>query len=187
MTRTIERASKILDVLAVPAICVLLGAEHAPLLVISLAIHELSHVAVLRLCGGRLLRFSTEGLGLRIRYAASGLPTCSQLAISSAGAAANLLLAAFALAFGGYRLAAVNIALAAFNLLPIRGLDGGELLLSGLGARLEGDLPWRISHAVSIAASTALWLLSLFVQLRLAPMPEILIVSSAMLIRELMT
>lgn len=184
--RAIDRVAGILDVLAVPALCVLLGAGEAPMLAICAALHELSHIAVLKICGGRLVRFYQRGFGLQIRYSSAGLPVFSQIAVSAAGPAANLFVAAAAIALGGYRLAAVNAVLAVFNLLPVGGLDGGEILLAGLGAVASPGLAWRITRAVSLAASAALWLFSLYVQLRLAPVPEILIVSSAIFIRELM-
>lgn len=185
--RAIDRLGLILDVLAVPAFCVLLGGENAPLMILSLAVHELSHILALRLCKGRVIGFSSGGLGFRLRYASGNLSARARLAIVSAGAIANLVLAAVGLVLKCYRLVAVNIVLAAFNLLPIRGLDGGELLLCGLGTVLEPGISWRILHVISVATAAALWFFSLFVQLRLAPMPEILIVSAALLMRELLS
>lgn len=185
--RMIDRLGLILDVLAVPALCVLLGGENAPLLIVSLAVHELSHIVCLKLYGGRVIAFSSGGLGFRIRYAPGNLPARARIVIDSAGAASNLALAVLGLLFGGYRFAGVNIVLATFNLLPVRGLDGGELLLSGLASILEPGISWRVLHAVSTVTAALLWLFSLYVQLRLAPMPEILVVSAALLMRELIS
>lgn len=185
--RVIDRLGIILGILAVPALCVLLGGDNAPIMIFSLAVHELSHIFFLKLCGGRMIAFSSGGLGFRIRYDSGNLSTRARLVIGSAGAASNLVLAALGLFFGGYRFAGVNIVLAAFNLLPVRGLDGGELLLCVLGSVLEPGISWRILHAVSTVTASVLWLFSLFVQLRLAPMPDILIVSAALLMRELVS
>lgn len=185
--RPIERLSVILDVLAVPALCVLLGGENASLMILSLAVHELSHVIVLKHYGGRVIAFSSGAFGFRLRYASGGLTTRARIAIAFAGGASNLALASLAITIGAYRLAGINIVLAAFNLLPVRGLDGGELILCWLGSVFEPGIAWHVLRAVSAVTASALWLFSLFVQLRLAPMPEILVVSAALLMRELVS
>ena len=183
--RAIDVFSRVLDVLAVAAVCALLCPEGAAELFSALIFHEAAHIAALRVCGARLVSLSPSGIGLRIRYAGASLSPRARLAIALSGAAANLALAIASAALGAFFFAAVNLVLAIFNLLPIEGLDGGEalsvILSDGAGYRAH------ILRSVSTASAAALWMFSIFIQLRVAPSPETLAVSSVMLVRELLS
>ena len=183
--RAIDRLAAALDCAAALAACVLLGGDCAPQLILSLSLHEAAHLAAIRLAGVRRVRFASAGIGFRIAYPAAALSRAPRLAVSLAGCAANAALAAVSTALGAYRLAAVNVSLAAFNLLPIEGLDGGEALSAILSDRAEPARAYVVCRASSLAFSAALWLFSVYVQLRLAAAPEILLVSTFLMLREL--
>ena len=186
-----------LDLAAALAACVLLGGDCVPQFFVSLALHEAAHIAALRAFGTSRIRFTPAPLGFRLRFGAADLPRRARLAVSLAGCAANALLAAASLAFGVYppesaalssgalRFAAINVSLAAFNLLPIDGLDGAEAISAILSDRVEPRRAYVVCRALSLSFALALWLVSVFVQLRIAPAPEILLAASFLLIREL--
>ena len=165
--------------------------------IVSVALHEAAHLAALRLAGVRRPRFASAALGFRLRYGASPLSRRERLAVTLAGCAANAALAAASLALGAFcrvpasfapslfRLAAINLSLAAFNLLPIDGLDGGEALAVILEDRAEPRRAYALCRALSISFTLALWLFATFVQLRAAPSLEILLAASLLLFREL--
>lgn len=104
------------------------------------AAHELGHVAAIRLLGGgiRGMRLTAVGaeliLSRPLGYWQEGLAAL-------AGPGANLLLALFFSGFEGCSVfAGLNLALAAFNLLPVGRLDGGRALYCAL-ALLAGPGP----------------------------------------------
>ena len=184
--RAIDRLAQILDAVFPAAVCVLLCSGAASDLLVSLAIHEAAHLIALHAAGGRPASFSTIGFGFRLRYACAMLSRPSRLAVAVSGAAANLLFTLIFAPLGLFRFASVNLVLAIFNLLPISGLDGAEALdviFSGDGTYSRGRFFCR---AVSTVTAAALWLFSIVLQFCVAPMPETVVVSSALLVRELL-
>ena len=99
------------------------------------ALHEAAHAAVSALCGGRVERVTLGALGMEMRCESWRLSYRAELAVLAAGPLMNAAAGA-ACAFAARALACeplyvfsgVNILLAAFNLLPARGLDGGGML-----------------------------------------------------------
>ncbi|MBR6839999.1 MAG: M50 family metallopeptidase [Oscillospiraceae bacterium] len=99
-----------------------------PIAALPILAHELSHILALRLLGQRITGFSLDGSGICIRYDGSCTP-------------AGHILAALAGPFGGavYALtglmgvdwlrqsAGLSMLLTAFNLLPLKPLDGGQV------------------------------------------------------------
>lgn len=124
------------------------------------AVHEAGHWLVLRCLGARAggLRISALGAVLETEGA---LSYAGELAALLAGPAANLLAAAVLTALGRGRWNAAvgaQLVLGAFNLLPIRPLDGGralELLVSWLAGPAAGE------RAASAAGAASALLLSL--------------------------
>ena len=107
------------------------------------AVHELSHLAAMRLFSVRINSIRLYGAGIKI--SSDGITLLSrpaQAAIYLFGPAANLLLAA--LFSGDFR--AVNLSLAAFNL-PVGYFDGGRLLALLLG---EGSRAAKIISALTV-------------------------------------
>lgn len=123
------------------------------------AVHELGHWAVLRGLGGRVTGFRLSVLGAVLETDSGRLSYGGELAAVLAGPAANLLWALALTALGG-RPAAVgaNLVLCAFNLLPIRPLDGGRaayLLASWLAGPDAGEQAARCLGAVTALALSA--------------------------------
>lgn len=124
------------------------------------AVHEAGHWLVLRCLGARAggLRISALGAVLETEGA---LSYAGELAALLAGPAANLLAAAVLTALGRGRWNAAvgaQLVLGAFNLLPIRPLDGGralELLVSWLAGPAAGEWAARCLGAAAAAALAA--------------------------------
>ena len=126
-----------------------------PCALISCALHELGHLWALK-----LLRVPVKG----IRITAVGaeimmdgeLSYWGELFAALAGPAVNLLLAAALCRLpGGGMAAGLNLVLACFNLLPVRGLDGGralQCLLSLLFGVDFGSFAAQICSTLAVSA-----------------------------------
>lgn len=117
-------------------------------LVISAAFHELCHLLALRLCGGQVRQFRFGSFAAVIN--AAPLSPVKALLCSLAGPAGGLLLIAFARWFP--RLALCAAVQSAYNLLPVRSLDGGH----ALRFLLEAFLPPEITDTLCTAIEHAL-------------------------------
>ena len=153
------------------------------------AIHELGHYVVLRLLGGRVTALRVSVFGAEMETDGAALSYGRELMAVLAGPMANLL-AGLVLARAGYPAAAgAHLVLCAFNLLPVRPLDGGRALylLTGwlLGPAVgEGLCRWlggctALSLAtvlvwVVVRSGGSLWLLPAAVGLSVAAFRELL-------------
>ncbi len=120
------------------------------------ALHEAGHIAVLRLVGGQIERFTLTPFGgeLRIRRS-ERLSYGGEIASVLAGPGVNLVCA---LVLGraaaelswerGYLLSGIHMLLALFNLLPLRQLDGGRALYLALSWLLDPITADRIEHRI---------------------------------------
>ncbi len=98
-------------------------------------VHELGHLLVLYLTGGRLNKLSLTAFGaaLHCDLPESGL---AKTAVCLAGPASSFLLTAAAEGFELWRLSGASVILGAFNLLPLPPLDGGMALYHLVNGRL---------------------------------------------------
>lgn len=92
-------------------------------------LHEAGHLAAVLLCGGAPGRIAFEMTGIRMEEPSAGLSPGREALVLAAGSAVNLLLAGISLAAGWEAFAAAHLVLGTINLLPVRGLDGGKLLV----------------------------------------------------------
>jgi len=127
------------------------------------ACHELGHYAVIRLLGGQvaLLRLSVSGAEMRLS-ARRPMGHGGQFLSALAGPGTNLLLALILARMGGrlgetgYLLTGLNVALAAFNLLPARQLDGGRALYHLAAMLWSEETGEQVLGAVSAVTAAAL-------------------------------
>lgn len=92
------------------------------------ALHELGHLAALYIAGGRARRLRLTVFGASLETDAAHLSYPAELAVTLAGPAMNLLCCAGLSAAGAWTAAGAHLALGAFNLLPVRPLDGGRAI-----------------------------------------------------------
>ena len=138
------------------------------------AVHEFGHLAAAALSRIKIKSIAVYPLGAVITLGAP-CPYRADALVKLAGGFANFIAAAvcaglrfFACLSGTADAAAVyfiicSLALAFFNLLPIRTLDGGEALYSALCTRLEPDAAARILRGTSVAALLPLWIVSSYI------------------------
>ena len=111
------------------------------------AVHEWGHWVLLRMLGAEVTGFRLSVLGAVLETDSGRLSYGGELAAVLAGPAANLLsaLALTAVAKGRWPAAVgANLILCAFNLLPIRPLDGGRALyLLTAGPGPSRRRPWQ--------------------------------------------
>ncbi len=112
---------------------------------ISVALHELSHVAVARLYGIKPDSISITPAGFAVTIRDRGFSRIILLKIYTAGPVANFLLVAIAVLIKSIlpnsqeelrQLAMANLLIALFNLLPAFPLDGGMILQQLLSGRI---------------------------------------------------
>lgn len=120
------------------------------LFLMAAVLHELGHYAVLRVCGGELLRLelSAGGAVMRFRCASGG---GRRFVIAAAGPCMGLAVGYLAAQMGAYSFAGANISLSLFNLMPIVPLDGGTMMACALMPL--GRAGERITCFISVAAA----------------------------------
>ena len=125
------------------------------------AVHELGHWMVLRRLGAEITAVRLNVLGAAMETDRRRLSYGGELAAVLAGPTANFC-AALALTILGkdrwFAAVGANLALCAFNLLPIRPLDGGRalyLLTSWMGGPAAGETAVRWIGTLSSAALAA--------------------------------
>ena len=147
---------------ALAAAALLLFAEprHLPALLGAALIHELGHIAALKLCRAELIELRLEFFGLCLISTAATTPMREALC-TLAGPLAGLLWTLFIRKLAPLS-AAFSLLLSAYNLLPALPLDGGRALLALCGRRW----PLRLTGALCSLAvlSLAMW----------APLPMLL-------------
>lgn len=136
-------------------------------------LHELGHIAVIKLCGIRITSFTVLPYGLEMTTDRSPRGFFEDLAINSAGCAVNLLSFPLFYAFGAVNrgrigeffliLSAASIALGILNALPISTLDGGSVAEALLSMKLSADTSFRIMRTVSFVFLVFLWLAATYV------------------------
>ena len=153
------------------------------------ALHELGHIAVLRLFNGTLKGLSFTPFGAEIRFA-HVMSYGAEAAITAAGPAVNLLCAAAFAALGhrwewAYLHAGVHTVLGLYNLLPVRPLDGERLAWIALAWCFGPYAADRVCAALSLAVSASLTALAAWLLFRLGGTPFFLLAASALFWRSL--
>ena len=124
------------------------------------ALHELGHWLVIRALGGRVTALRITCVGAEMRLSARcPLGYWQQIAAALAGPAVNLLAARMAAGLGtegAYCFAGLNLALAAFNLLPAVQLDGGRILWCILALLTSEERAERLLRVLSSALAVGL-------------------------------
>lgn len=138
------------------------GLEALSVVLIAASVHELGHIAAIKLFGGRIksLRFEASGLCM----SCAGLDSTAKEVIALLmGPAFGIAFAYIASYYGGkhyseylFSLAGVSLIFSLYNLLPALPLDGGRALFSMISDRKTAQKVLDISGmAVGIVLITA--------------------------------
>lgn len=95
---------------------------------LSILLHELGHVLVLKHFCGHIKSVKFTPFGLKIDIPAGGISYKKEIQAALAGPLVNMFLCICFFAMGKYYAAYINIALFVFNMLPVSDLDGGRIL-----------------------------------------------------------
>ncbi len=153
--RIISRAVYIFAcALPIVLFCALCGRLMLPLAV-AIAMHELSHLIMLRIFRGRMCGFRPAPFGLCIEYDGSSISLFGEAMVCGVGCLTNIVLAL--LAYAAYSLfgapfvdfCIVNLALCFINMIPVRQLDGGKMLEILLEMLFGVHTAYRISAIVT--------------------------------------
>ena len=129
---------------------------------LSCAVHECGHLALMRMLGIRAegIRAVCGGAVLHGRFSESSY--FREIVCAAAGPVVNLLLAAV---FWGSTesICAVNVLLACYNLLPMRGNDGAVMLLAAAEAVGRGDGMRRCLRALDGLLTALLMMLGAWI------------------------
>ena len=148
-------------------------------------IHECGHALSCRILRVPIRFFHPVAVGAVIGYDAASLSYKKEIAIAVAGPFLNLLCAVSV--FGaksrfGALFGISSLALAFFNLLPLRRLDGGVILYAAAASVWGADCAEKIARAVSGIGTVFLWMCAVAVQLRCGGNLSLLLVSVYLLI-----
>lgn len=103
--------------------------ETAAMAFVCCALHELGHIAAMKLFGIHIRGLTLYSGGARLKSDSLALcGTLREISVLAAGPLVNLLLGAAGCFFGNRLFAGINISLLLFNLLPLSSLDGGRIL-----------------------------------------------------------
>lgn len=135
------------------------GLRLLPVIALPVLIHELSHVAALRLLGQRITGITLDARGLCIGYDGTCSPVGHILA-ALAGPLGGALYALVGLTNVPWlkQSACLSLLLTAFNLLPLMPLDGGRVFSRLCVLALGETRGERLCRAVSAALLTLLLL-----------------------------
>lgn len=141
---------------ATVAFCLLTDESGVSILALSACLlHEIGHLLAFCLTGYRPRAMVFELTGIRL-IPSERLPGFAQnLLIQSGGVLANLICGAVFWLFHRNSAAAVHIILGCFSLLPLRTLDGGQILFAVL-TRRSPDRGERVSYLIDILTTAAL-------------------------------
>lgn len=131
-------------------------------------IHELAHVAAMKKLGAKILRIFVYPFGADIKADTSQLSYRAEMVVAAAGPAASFLLSLLSYIIYSrtdmvlFLAAALsNFVFFAVNILPVRGLDGGRILISVLMLHCSDEHAYKLYDMISTAAFGFLCLLSL--------------------------
>lgn len=128
-------------------------------------VHEVGHLLIIRLLGAKITSFTLTPMGADISIDRMCLSYGKECLVYLSGGLFNLMCAAVCFLYAESFPAAsylmlANLLYAIFNLLPVRGLDGGGALEDVLLLYLTPDRADRAAHAVSFIFLFCLWTVS---------------------------
>lgn len=160
---------------------------YAQIAVLAAAVHELGHVLAALLLHMRLDSFSLGLLGARLGLSLPLYSYRSELLLSLSGPLINLVTGGAALyIYRAVRCDALlffgvaGLFLAALNLLPVRGFDGGRIFTCLIAPRFGIYAAERVLGVLSFVCIWLLWGTSVYLMLRLGSSLALFVFSSAL-------
>ncbi len=137
---------------------------------IAVIIHEAGHLLAAYCLHVPIVSFSLKPIGASLTFDFSGASYTSEAVIHFFGPFFGFISAVIAYAVFGHSafyFCGISVVLAALNLIPISGFDGGAILMSLLSVFFMPDVVWRICRALSFVFLIILWACVLWIELRI--------------------
>lgn len=126
-------------------------------------LHELGHYFAARVCSVKIEKTVVYPFGADMKLENDLRSYKKDVFIASAGPLMNLILLALSLTVGASPFfVACNVALAGVNLLPIKGLDGGNILEGFLLMLFKPDTAFKVTRALTFIVLFILWIFSIY-------------------------
>ena len=139
--------------------------EDLTLILISVLLHESGHLAVMALYGIGIEKITLLPIGIDIQRRHKYISYQKEAVLALAGAAVNLTV--FVMLGCRGELAYTNLLYALINLIPAKGLDGGNALEALLLSALDMDRAQRVLDVTSFIFLILLWMLGVYMLLLL--------------------
>ena len=134
-----------------------------PLVALSALLHELGHLAALRLFGVNVTGFDLTAFGAEIHADTRYLSYVKDILCTLAGPLVNLLLGwLLARTSGDYLFAGANLLQGGFNLLPVAGLDGARALHLLISWIFDPETADRICRMVELVCAGSFCIAALY-------------------------
>lgn len=131
----------------------------------SVLAHELSHLAAMKLCCGRVERVRITAFGISLGFSAPKTYG-EELFVAAAGPLASFAFAALGHfcggAFGGEAFS-FSLFLGLINLLPFEGFDGGRIIFAAFAFLFGERTGACVCRALSYASLFAAWVLAVYI------------------------
>lgn len=126
---------------------------------VAAGMHEMGHILAMVLFSVDIRSITLTPLGLEIDTKGMYKSFFEEMVITLSGCAVNFITFAFTYGFGGLIsvFGVTSLLLGIMNILPIRCLDGGEALYTGVSIFCMPDRAERISRAVSFVTLIIMW------------------------------
>lgn len=137
---------------------------------LAILLHEMGHLLTAKCLGIPVRSVAFRLTGAALTFDFSHTTYLREALVHLGGPGAGILSAAVASLLLGKRadfFAGLSLTLAAVNLLPVGGFDGGGLLRCLLSAVFLPDTVWRIGHLCSVTAVLVLWGAVLWIEMRM--------------------
>ena len=141
--------------------------------IVAAILHELGHIAVIRLCGMRVTEITVLPYGLEIRTSRPPASFFEDIAVNAAGCAVNflsvpvfyLLCVVIPGKTGEFfsLLSAASLILGVLNSLPVSTLDGGCVLEAFLSLIFSYSSVYLITRLLGFFTLVTVWILSVYV------------------------
>ena len=161
------------------------GVKYPFMTLLAVLIHELGHILAARLVKTPISSLSCGIHGFSMTFDFSSLSWRKECFVILSGSMTGLIAASAVRGFGDglAYFAQVSSVLSLLNLLPVRGLDGGEALFCILNRFLLPHRSDGIAKAVSWCTAVLFWLCAVWIQLRVHPNLSLLAASVYLLLR----
>lgn len=151
---------------------------------LSVTLHECAHIAAMKIFGAELRSVGFEPFGIVVKKEKYALSGKAALIVSAAGCTVNFVIGAVMLLIYLFvkkkfilNVSAVNFLLFAVNVLPVKNLDGGDVMHLFLAERTSPEKALKAEKAVSLCVCALMFTLGIIIWVKVGFNPTLFILS----------